>query len=172
MGKGFLGQQFPGMEIDVPFFFQHVDQVFIPVRIGDDHHIMEVLGGSPDHGRTADVDVLDGFGFRHIRFGNGFLERVQVHHHQVDGLDPVFLHVFHVFGVATHRQDAPVDLGIQGLHPAVHHFRSPGHVTHISHRHAGFLQYFHGAAGGNNLYSIVAEEIAQLHNARFIGNTQ
>ena len=172
MVKSFLGQFFPGLLVHIAFFLQHMDQVFVAVRVRDDDNVMEVLGRSPHHGRAADIDVLDGFGFGHVRFRDGLFEGIQVHHHQVDGFDAVLLHVFHVFRVAAYRQDAAVDLRVQGLHPAVHHFRGPGHVAHIGAGHAGLLQHLHGAAGGDDLHAVVVQEIAQLHDAGLIRNAQ
>jgi hypothetical protein len=60
---------------------------------GVDHHrhVLPVLGRGAQHGRAADVDVLDGVFQRAVGLGGGLREGVQVDHQQVDGADAVFL---------------------------------------------------------------------------------
>ena len=59
--------------------------------IADDGDVAPVLGGAADHGRTADVDVLDGILEGDAFLRDGLLERIQVHAHEVDGLDLILL---------------------------------------------------------------------------------
>ncbi len=58
-----------------------------------DNHgdIAVVLRCGPDHGGAANVDVLDGLLERSLA-GDGFLERIEIAHEEIDSLDPVFLH--------------------------------------------------------------------------------
>ena len=50
-----------------------------------------VLGRAAQHGRTADIDILDGVFERAVRLRDGGFERIQVHHDEVDEVDTVLL---------------------------------------------------------------------------------
>src|SRR5690606_15861055 len=101
------------------------------VIAGVDHDgdVLVVLGGGANHGRAADIDVLDGVRQGAARPGHSGGERVEVDRHQVDRVDAVFGH--HRAVLVTATEDATVDLRVQGLHPAVHHFREAGVVGHF-----------------------------------------
>ena len=77
----------------------------ILIGTGYDPDVGVVLGCCPHHSRTADVDLLD------RRLG---LERIQVGDDEVERLDAVLLHVRLVFGIGRNRQDATVDVWVQG----------------------------------------------------------
>src|SRR5690606_15103099 len=78
-----------------------------------------VLGGSAQHGRAADVDVLDRVGKRAAGAGDGFTKGVQIHHEQIDAFDAVLFQSLHVFRAVASREKATVDFGVQGLDAAV-----------------------------------------------------
>jgi hypothetical protein len=79
-------------------------------------------------------------------------ERVEVHHHQVDGGMPCAAMAWP--GAPAGRggcEDAAVHLRVQGLDAAVEHFREAGVVGDFGDRQAGFAQHLGGAAGGQEL---------------------
>jgi hypothetical protein len=94
-------------------------------RIDDHGHVAVVLGRRAQHGRAADVDVLDGVRQRAVILGDGLLERVQVDHQQVDRRDAVLGQRCHVLGQVAAGQDAAVHLRVQRLHAAVEHLGKP-----------------------------------------------
>ena len=51
-----------------------------------------VLGRAAEHGRPANVDVLNGVVKRDIRFRDGLLKGVEVYDHEINGHDAVHLH--------------------------------------------------------------------------------
>ena len=58
------------------------------IIIGTVHHnrdIAVVLCGRSDHGGTANIDILDGVIQRALIIRSYLLERIQIHHNQVDG---------------------------------------------------------------------------------------
>src|SRR5271154_7588078 len=55
----------------------------------DNRNIVKIFGGGADHGRSADVDVLDQIFEGHARLGGGFLEGVEIYHDHVNRLDAV-----------------------------------------------------------------------------------
>ena len=102
-------------------FFQHGGVVG-----GIDHHAdrVMVLGRGADHGRSADVDILDGILQRAIGLGHGRLEGIEVHDHKIDWADAMLLHDGLVGAAPT--EDAAVNAGMQRLDAAAHHFREAG----------------------------------------------
>ena len=81
-------------------------------------NIMMVLGSSADHGRPADVDILDAF-IMGTASGHGLLERIEVHHQQIDRADAVGQHRGLMLGVGTHSQQAAMHGGVQGDPPSI-----------------------------------------------------
>jgi hypothetical protein len=61
-------------------------------RIDHDRDRIVVLGGSAHHGRSADVDVLDGLGIAAGRARHGLGEGIEVHDQEVDAFDLVQRH--------------------------------------------------------------------------------
>ena len=78
---------------------------------------LEVLRRGPDQGGAADVDLLDAVVERGPP-GHGGPERIQVHHHQVEGLDAVRLQLRQVLGLALVGQDPAVDARMERFDPA------------------------------------------------------
>ena len=142
----------------------------VAVVTGVDHdgHVFVVLGGGADHGRAADVDVLDGVRQGAARLGHGGGERVEVDRHQVDRLDAVLGHDAVVDAAAA--KDAAVDFRVQGLHPAVHHFCEAGVVGHFDRGYAVVLQQLEGAAGGEDFHAEVYQFAGELKDAGLVGD--
>ena len=65
------------------------------------------------------------------------LERIEIDHDQVDRLDALRGDRGEVVGPMAPGEDAAVDLGMEGLDPAVHHLGKAGHVRHIGDGQAG-----------------------------------
>lgn len=96
-----------------------------------------VFGRRPHHGRPADVDVFYRFFRRYARPGNGFPEGIEIDHHQIDGLDALFLKLSHMFRQGP-GQDGAVDFGVEGFDPTVQNFRKTGDFRHFGDRQSGF----------------------------------
>ncbi|GMA79181.1 hypothetical protein GCM10025880_55980 [Methylorubrum aminovorans] len=105
-----------------------------------------VLGRRADHGRAADIDVLDAvvIGLAGLQ---RLLERVEVDHEQVDSADPVGSERRLVLGVVAHREKAAMNRRMQRLHPSVHHLGKAGQLGHLFHGEARLGQRAVGAAG-------------------------
>ena len=91
--------------------------------IDDDGDGAVIFRGAAEHGGAADVDVLDGFLEGDVGLGDGLLEGVEVHDHEVDGQDAVFLGLFLVGFVAAEEEEAAVDFRVEGLDAAIQDFR-------------------------------------------------
>ncbi|MNN21916.1 hypothetical protein D3C81_1352530 [compost metagenome] len=105
-----------------------------------------VLGRRAQHGRAADVDVLDRVGERAVRLGDGFTERIQVDHQHVDAIDARCLDGVHVLGAVATGQEAAVNLGVQRLDAAIQNFRRTRVGGHFGDGQAGVGQQLGGAA--------------------------
>ena len=95
-------------------------------------------------------------------------KRIEVHHHEVDRLDARGADRLHVLGKVAAREQAAVDLRMQGLYPAVEHLGEAGVGGHLGHRHALLLQELGGAAGGEQLDAESGERACELDDARLV----
>jgi hypothetical protein len=132
-----------------------------------------VFGSRADHARSADVDVLDGFLEADAAAGDSLLERVEVDAHQVDRANVVLFHCGNVLRVVAQRQQAAMDLGVQRLDPAVHHFRETRHFGHVDHRQPRLAQEARGASGADQFHvEFVVQRPGKGLQAGFVGNGQ
>ena len=123
------------------------------VALGLHHHGdgAVVLGRRPDHGRAADVDVLDRVGLGHRLPRDRALERVQVHAHEVDRLDPLGLERLHVLGVVADGQERRVQPRVKRLDAAAEDLRRAGELGDVADLDPGLAQRRCGPARGHDL---------------------
>ena len=74
------------------------------------------------------------------RWATVCLERIEVDHHQIDGLDAQLGDGLHVAGPVPVGQDAAVDGRMQGLDPAVHDLGEAGDLRDAGDGQPGFSQ--------------------------------
>ncbi len=144
-----------------------------PIIVGsfdDDSDIFVVFGGRTHHGRTADVDVLDRIGQSAARFGHGCSKGVEVDDNHVDGGDSVLGHDG-VILIPT-AEDAAMNLGMQGLDPAIHHFRETRVVGDLGHRQTRLAKQLGGTARGEQGNTTLVECLGKFQNASFVRHTQ
>ena len=121
-----------------------------------------------DHGRAADIDVLDGGRQVAARLGDGGFERVEVNRDQIDRLDAVLAH--DVIVNAATAQDATVDFRVQGFHPTVHHFCKAGVVRDFNSGNAVVLQQLERTASGQDLDAEGFQFTGEIKDSGFVGN--
>ena len=143
----------------------------VVLRIDDHRHVGMVLRRGADHRRPADVDVLDAILVARA-LGDGRLERIEIHHQQIDRLDAVLRHRAGMFLVAAHRQQAAMHLRMQGLDPAVHHFGKAGELRDIQNLEAGVLERLGGAAGRNQLDAVTGKRPGEFDQPALVGHRQ
>ena len=73
-------------------------------RVAEDGDVRVVLGGGAQERRAADVDLLDPLREGRGLARDGLLERVEVHHDDVDRPDPVLAGLPHVLAGPTGRR--------------------------------------------------------------------
>ena len=114
------------------------------LRVHDHRHIGVVLGGAANHGRPADIDILDA-----IREGGLALQRllegIEIDHEKIDRRDPMGEHRGLVLGVLPDREEAAMHLGMERLEPAVHHLGKARQLRDVDHLKPGFVERLRGA---------------------------
>ena len=125
------------------------------VRRGGDHgNARKILGGGPNHRRTADVNILDQVGKARLGTRSHLLEGIQVDDHQINESDGELLQSPEVCGIVAPGQNSRMNGGMKGLHAAVQHFRQAGHLRYVLHRDSRFAQQAARAAGRKNFHTL------------------
>ena len=75
-----------------------------------------------------------------------------------------------MLGQVAPRQDAAMHFRMQGLDPAVEHFRKAGVFADVDDREAGVAQHLGGAAGGQDFDAGSGERAGEFDQAGFIGH--
>ncbi len=75
-----------------------------------------------------------------------------------------------VLGVAADVQDAAVDLGVQGLHPAVEHLGEAGEVGDIAHGQAGVAQGLGRTSCRHEVHAMGGERLGEADEAGLVGD--
>jgi len=70
-----------------------------------------------------------------------------------------------MIGVVPKGQKAAVDLGMEGLEPAIHHFREPGVIRYVSHLDASLPKGGGRAACGQDLHSVSFQPFGEVDDA-------
>jgi len=146
---------------------QLLGQRRIVVRAGHHDNEVVILGGRADHRRPADVDVLDAGRLVGAR-GQGLAEGVKVADQKIDRGDRVRRHRRPVRFQVAPRQQAAMDLRVQGLHPAVHDLGKAGVRGDLDHRQPGVLQSARRAAGREQLDAVTDQRARELDQAALV----
>ena len=143
----------------------------VVLRVGGDDDEIVVLGRRADQRGSANVDLLDRLVAVRAA-GDGFLERVEVNDHEVDGLDPVGLHRLAVGGEVAPGEDTAMDRGMQRLDPPVHHFRVAGDVRNVSRFEPRVGERPRGAAARHQRDAALGQRRGEFHQPRLVGNRE
>jgi hypothetical protein len=119
--------------------------------IHDDADVGAVLRRRADHGGPADVDLLHGLRQGHVRLRDGGLERIQVHHDQVDLLQVVAGEVRTVAFVVAPGEHAAVDAGVQRLDATAEHLGAARQRLDVDHLEPRLAQRARGATRRDEL---------------------
>ena len=134
------------------------------LRIGDNGDGGAVFGGAAHHGGAADIDFLDGGGF--IGSGaHGVAERIQVHHHQIEGLDAEPFQLGRMVGIGHVCEDAGMNMRIEGLDTTVEAFRKTGDLGYLGHLDTQLGKTLGGGTGGDHLGTCLDERLGEYLDA-------
>ena len=115
--------------------------------------------------------MLDSVGKGNVGSGDGLLELVEVHHHEVDHLDIVLAGLGHVLLRVTTAQQGAVHLGVQRLHAAVHHLGIAGKLLNRGNGHARSLNRLGGSARRDNLNAKIVNQCScEIDDAGLVGD--
>ncbi|CAM5351684.1 hypothetical protein SFIMM107S_05882 [Streptomyces griseus] len=167
--EGLGGEPLAGGEVEAAGLGGGED-VGVPLGAGDDGHGRVVLGGGADHRGAADVDLLDALVVGGAR-GDGLLERVEVHHDQVEGLDAQLGELLAVGVQAEVGEDAGVDAGVQRLDAAVQALGEAGELLDLGDRHSGGGDLPGGGAGGDELDARLVQTAGEVFEPRLVVDT-
>ncbi len=140
--------------------------------IHDDRGERVVLGGSADHGRPTDVDVLDNLRGRGVAAGDRLLERVEVHADEVHRFDPVLGGGVKVLLAVAQREQPRVEARVQRLHAPIHHLGKAGEVLDRAHRDPSALKLAGGATGRDDLHAQRGEATGEVDESGLVGHRQ
>ena len=142
------------------------------IRAGEHRNISVIFCGGADHRRASDINVFDRLIPGDIRFGHRFPERIEIHHHQIDGRDVLLLKIS-LMEASPRLARMPPCTWVQRLHPSAKDLRCAGVLGHAGHRKTSFLQDFGGATAGEKCITMGAmQRLRQRHNAVFVGHAQ
>ena len=139
----------------------------VTLRGGHDRDRRMILRGGTHHGRATDVDLLDALIEGRAR-RNRVLERVQVAHDQVKGLDAQLGDLLAMSRLTLIGQDAGMNEGVQGLHAPLEHLGEAGHVVDWGDGHACRRNARGRGAGGDDLHAGLAKGAGKILQARLV----
>ena len=119
--------------------------------IGDHGNALEIFCGRANHGRPADVDVLDQILGSQVRLRGGRFKGIEIHDDKIDGRNLVFRGLRAVARLSAPEQNAAMHFRVQRLHAPAQHLRPSGQVGNVAHGDSRFAQQLGRAAGGNDL---------------------
>ena len=112
-----------------------------------------ILCRTAQHGRPANINILNGVLQSDIRFSHGFLKRIKIYHHQIDRLNAVLSAGGFVLRIAAQVQQSAVHFRMQRLHTAIHHLRKAGVIADIHHLQTRFAHHTRGTAGAEDFHA-------------------
>ena len=127
-----------------------------------------VLRRRADHRRAADVDVLDGLRLGDIGSRDRRLERVEVHAHEVDRLDPLGLERRHVLRVVALREQRRVEPRVEGLDATAEDLLLARELGDVGDPQPGVADRRGGATGRQQLDPHLAQPPREIDHAGLV----
>ena len=115
-------------------------------RIGDGRDISMVLGSRSNQRRPADVDVFDCFSEFDPFLLDRRLKRIKVANDEINRLNSVRRCLLDMFRVIANREQATVDLRVEGFHPSIKHFGKTCVFRDLTSLHPRFPKMPRGSA--------------------------
>ena len=142
----------------------------IALRLGYHGNALEILRSRAQHGRAADVNVLDAGAELSARLDRLF-EGIQVHNDHIDHADAVFFRLAHMLGIVALGKKTAMHLGMQRFHTAVHHLRKSGQIVARTYGNASLFDNLGRSARGNDFHTeLLVQRTSEINNARLVGH--
>ena len=142
----------------------------VVVGISDDGDGTMVLRATANHGRAADIDLLDGFLKGDSFLRDGLLEGVEVHADQIDREDAMLGRLSLMLRIVAEKEQAAVHLRDEGLHAAIHHLGKAGVVGNLPDRDACGGDRLGGAAGGEEFHPLLVKAAGEVDESGLVGD--
>ena len=143
---------------------QLLDDRSVLLRVGDDRHVLIILGRGPHQGRPADVDVLNDLLVAGPRLGDRCLEWIEVAHDEINRADAELGQGRQMLRAVAAGEDAAVDVRVERLDPAVEDFRKARQVGDVTDGQPRVRQRLTRTAGGNQLHPQLREGLGERHH--------
>src|SRR5262249_12430207 len=124
--------------------------------------------GGSNHRRTANINLLNRLGFSDVFADDRLFEWVEIDHNHVDWLNSVFAHGRNMFCLVAQSEQCAVNLRMQSLDPAVHHFRETGYRGNVTDVDAVFAEDRCRASGTDDFDAKLFEFAREIDDARFV----
>ena len=141
-------------------------------RIDHDRDRSVIFSRRTNHGRTTDINVLNGIFKGAIRFGDGLCERIKIDHNQIDGANLIRLGLLKMAGVITAIQNATMNLRMQRLHATTKDLRAAGIGGDIDHGYISTTQCAGRSTGAQKFNAGLDQTLGKRNQSGLIRNTQ
>src|SRR5207245_8255148 len=148
---------------------EFAQKFFIERRIWQRKNVTMIFRRGAQHRRPADIDLLDRFIDSRALARDRLLERIEIHHNEIDRRDAKPSDVREMFAVVAVVKNRAEYARSERFHAAAEDLRGArpgGDRRHIDSR-AG--EMFGRAAGRENLHSFRAQGLRQLDDSGFVG---
>ena len=170
MPKDFRGQFSPCSQSRIPRRFHFLLHQPVVGRIGHHRYRLMILRRTPQHTRSTDIDIFDRLLRRAVGPRHRLLKRIKIHHHQIDRRNLVLCRLLTMCRQIPSLQKPSVHLGMQRLHPSIHHFWETSVVAQLHHLHPCVPQSFSRSPGRNQLHPFSRQEFGELQQPRLVRN--
>ena len=130
-----------------------------------------VFGRGANHRGAADVDILDALLEGGALVDRG-LEWIEINHQQIDRGDAMVLHRLRMLGIVADREQAAMNLGMQGLDPSIHHFRKGRELRDIPDRQPRLGDLLGGASRGDQFDAVTNKRAGEVDQSGLVRNGQ
>src|SRR5919109_170432 len=161
-GEGLGGQRPPRLERQAARLAQLAQDSPVLVRPGHGRYVGEVLRRPPEHRRAADVDHLHGFVLANAVLRRHLREGVEVHTHEVEGLDLLLIERGEIVGAVAAGEDRRVDARVEGLDAAAEELGHLGELVDARRPEPELLEIRRGAAARDELGAERLEPACEL----------
>src|SRR5258708_27474992 len=153
-----------------PAALEFTEKVRIKRRIAEWQHVAMVLSRGREHGRTTDVDLLDGLGDRDALAGDGRFERIEIDDDEVDAGNGQSLDVGEVVAILAVMEDGAEHFRRERLHAPAEDLGSAGPGGNGRDRDARIGQVPGGPAGRENLDVTRRQGTREINDAGLVGD--
>ncbi len=115
--------------------------------INQNRYKFVIFRRTPQHCRPTNINVFNRILKAATLFRHRRLKWIKIHHNHINRFNVVFRHGINMLGIITQTQQRPVNLGVEGFYPTVHHFGKTGIIRNIHHRDSSLADHLCRSTG-------------------------